>query len=240
MSGHSKWSTIKRQKSAQDAKRGAIFTKIANSITIAVKQGGGIGDPSQNFRLRLAIDNARAVNMPKENIERAIKRALEKDASTFEEITYEGFAPGGISVIVEAASDNTTRTTAEVKSLFNKSGASFGHPGSVSYQFKQAGRIIAQKETKTFDDIFSIAVEAGAEDIEETGDEVFIYTLPDNLQSVKNFIEKAGLVIEEAEIIREPVTIISITDKGQKEKIEDFISSLENLDDVHKVYTNLE
>src|SRR3989344_9116093 len=130
MSGHSKWSTIKRQKGTADAKRGATFTKLSNAITIAVKQGGGISDPDQNFRLRLEIDAARTANMPKENIERAIKRATERQAGDIEEVIYEGFAPFGVSVIVEAATDNPARTTAQVKSVFNKSGASFGQPGS--------------------------------------------------------------------------------------------------------------
>lgn len=239
MSGHSKWSTIKRQKGAQDAKRGATFTKISNAVTIAVKQGGGIADPDQNFRLRLAVDAARNANMPKENIERAIKRAMEKDASTFEEVIYEGFAPFGVSVIVEAATDNTTRTTAEVKSIFHKSGASFGQPGSVSYQFKQVGRIIVEKGVKTFDEVFAIAVDAGADDIEEVGDEVFIYTTTNTLALVKHSVESLGLVVKEGEIIREPVVTINIADSDQLSKIENFISSLENLDDVQKVYTNL-
>src|SRR5476649_2527298 len=126
MSGHSKWSTIKRQKGINDQKRGKTFTKLANAITIAVKQGGGIGDPGSNFRLRLAIDAARASNMPKENVERAIKRATEKDAGDFAEVLYEGFAPGGVSIIIEAATDNSMRTTSEVKNIFNKAGASFG------------------------------------------------------------------------------------------------------------------
>lgn len=239
MSGHSKWSTIKRQKSAQDAKRGVTFTKLSNAITIAVKQGGGIADPDQNFRLRLAVDAARNANMPKENMERAIKRALGKDASTFEEVIYEGFAPFGVSVIVEAATDNPTRTTAEVKSIFNKSGASFGQPGSVSYQFKQMGRIIAESSGKTFDEIFAIAVDAGADDIEEAGEEVFIYTAANTLAQVKRAVESMGLIVKEAEIIREPVITINITDSDQLSKIENFISSLEKLDDVQKVYTNL-
>lgn len=239
MSGHSKWSTIKRQKGAADAKRGATFTKLSNAITIAVKQGGGVGDPDQNFRLRLAVDAARASNMPKENIERAIKRATEGRTGDLDEVIYEGFAPGGVSVMVEAATDNPARTTAEVKNIFNKSGASFGQPGSVSYQFKQVGRIVVDKGSKTFDDIFSIAVDGGAEDIEDALQEAFIYTTINNLQNTKAFLEKSGLTIKESEIIREPVTTISIENKEQMDKIENFISSLEGLDDVQKVYANL-
>lgn len=239
MSGHSKWATIKRQKGLNDQKRGKTFTKLANAITIAVKQGGGIGDPDSNFRLRLAIDAARASNMPKENIERAIKRATEGKTGTFEEVIYEGFAPGGVSVIIEAATDNSMRTTSEVKSLFNKTGASFGQPGSVSYQFKHLGRIIVKKGDKTFDEIFSLAADDGADDIEEVLDEVFIYTQMHDLAKVKDALSKAGLEIVEADLIRAPIVKIEITDEDKLSKIEHFVSTLEEMDDVQKVYTNL-
>ncbi|MGA2967620.1 MAG: YebC/PmpR family DNA-binding transcriptional regulator [Candidatus Levyibacteriota bacterium] len=240
MSGHSKWAQIKRQKGLNDQKRGKTFTKLANAISIAVKQGGGIGDPASNFRLRLAIDAARASNMPKENIERAIKRASGKDAGEISEVTYEGFAPGGVSVIVEAATDNAMRTTSEVKSIFNKAGASFGQPGSVSYQFKHVGRIIAQKGSKSFDDIFAIALEQGAEDIEEVGDEVFIYTPLSDLAKVKDALVASGVVISEAELIREPIMTVEVGEQDKLLRIEHFINSLEELDDVQKVYTNLQ
>src|SRR3990167_6843005 len=169
MSGHSKWSTIKRQKGAADIKRGATFTKIANAITIAVKQGGGIGDADQNPKLRLAIEAARSANMPKENIERAIQRAKNKGEGELQELMYEGFAPGGVSVLVEAATDNPNRTTSEVKSLFNKSGARFAEPGAVAYMFSQVGEISVSKNGKSIDDIFTVALDAGAEDIEDRG-----------------------------------------------------------------------
>ena len=174
MSGHSKWAQIKRQKGINDQKRGKTFTKLGNAITISVRQGAGVGDPNQNFRLRLAIDAARAANMPKENIERAIERAKGAKAGDLEEVIYEGFAPGGVSVIIEAATDNSMRTTSEIKSIFNKAGASFGQPGSVAYQFKHVGQVIIKKGTKSFDDIFALALDSGAEDLEEAGDEVFI------------------------------------------------------------------
>ncbi len=240
MSGHSKWAQIKRQKGANDQKRGKTFTKLANAITIAVKQGGGIADPNSNFRLRLAIDAARAQNMPKENIERAIKRAGEKEASDVEEVMYEGFAPGGVSVLVEAATDNSMRTTAEVKSIFNKANASFGQPGSVSYQFKHIGRIIVKKDNKSFDDLFSIAVEQGAEDIEEVGDEVFIYTPLHELARIKDALTNSQVEVVEAEVIREPIMTVQVAEGDKLSKVEDFIASLEALDDVQKVYTNLQ
>jgi YebC/PmpR family DNA-binding regulatory protein len=239
MSGHSKWAQIKRQKGLNDQKRGKTFTKLANAITIAVKQGGGIGDPSSNFRLRLAIDVAHSSNMPKENIERAIKRASSKDAGDITEVTYEGFAPGGVSVMVEAATDNPMRTTSEVKSIFNKAGSSFGQPGSVSYQFKHVGRIIAQKTGKSFDDIFAIALEQGAEDIEEVGDEVFVYTPLQDLAKVKDALTASEVVVSEAELVREPIMTVEVGEQDKLARIEHFINSLEELDDVQKVYTNL-
>lgn len=239
MSGHSKWAQIKRQKGVNDKKRGQTFTKLGNAITIAVKQGGGIGDPNSNFRLRLAVDAARTANMPKENIERAIKRASEKTAGEVSEVMYEGFAPGGVSVIVEAATDNPMRTTSEVKNVFSKTGASFGQPGSVSYQFKHIGRIIVKKGTKSFDDVFSIALDEGAEDIEEVGDEVFIYTSIVDLTKIKDTLLAKGLEVVEADLTREPVVTVPVEDAQMLAKIESFISTLEEMDDVQKVYTNL-
>lgn len=239
MSGHSKWSTIKRQKGANDQKRGKTFTKLSNAITIAVKQGGGTSDPNFNFRLRLAVDAARASNMPKENIERAIKRAAGKDAGEIEEVIYEGFAPGGVSVMIEAATDNSMRTTSEVKSAFNKAGASFGQPGSVAYQFKHIGQIIVKKGSKTFDDIFSLALENGAEDIEEAGDEVFIYTSIPDLTKIKDSLSQNGIEVVEADLIREPTVTVPIDSQDILTKVENFINILEEMDDVQKVYTNL-
>ncbi|OGH10192.1 MAG: hypothetical protein A2152_02775 [Candidatus Levybacteria bacterium RBG_16_35_6] len=241
MSGHSKWSQIKRQKGALDVKKGKTFTKISNAITIAVKQGGGITDPDQNFRLRLLIDAAKMANMPKENIERAIKRAITKDAGDIEEVIYEGFAPGGkIALIIEAVTDNPQRTSATIKSIFNKSGANFGQPGSVMYQFRQIGQIIAGKKDAHFDKIFEEAVDLGAEDVEDVGDEVFIYTNVANIKEVKDGLAEKGIEILDSEITKIPVASVSLNDDLQlKTKVEKFIGSLEELDDVQKVYSNL-
>ncbi len=240
MSGHSKWAQIKRQKGVNDKKRGQTFTKLGNAITIAVRQGGGIGDPNQNFRLRLAMDAARAANMPKENIERAIQRAMGKQAGDFEEVIYEGFAPGGVSVIVEAATDNPMRTTSEIKNVFNKAGASFGQPGSVSYQFKQMGEIIVKGGGKSFDDIFSLAVDAGAEDVEEAGDEVFIYTDMQDLAKIRDNLILQSLEIIEAGLVRRPVVTVPVTEQEKFDKIAGFLNTLEEMDDVQKVYSNME
>lgn len=239
MSGHSKWSQIKRQKGKADVKRGLTFTKLSNAITIAVKQGGGIGDPSQNFRLRLAIDAAKSANMPKDNIERAIRRAQGKEAGQFEEVVYEGFFPGGITLIVEAATDNSQRTTSFIKSLFNKSGASFGQPGSVAYQFNQKGEIIIKKNSKNFDDIFNIAVENGAEDVEEYDDEVSVFTSVQDLARIRDVFSEKGLEIVNADVIRKPIVPLIIEDESELSKIERFISAIEDLDDVQKIYSNI-
>lgn len=174
MSGHSKWSTIKRQKGANDAKKGQQFTKLSIAITLAVKQGGGIGDPNMNPKLRLAVDAARNANMPKDNIERAIERASGKNASEMTEVLYEGFGPGGISVIVEAITDNKQRTTPEIKSIFDKNGGTLGVQGSVGYQFEQKGQITVGKNGHSFDDVFLIAVEQGADDVEDIEEEFVI------------------------------------------------------------------
>ncbi|OGH06821.1 MAG: hypothetical protein A2W22_02110 [Candidatus Levybacteria bacterium RBG_16_35_11] len=242
MSGHSKWSQIKRQKGVADIKKGRTFTKISNAITIAVKQGGGVTDPDQNFRLRLAIDSSKAANMPKENIERAIKRAISKEAGDIEEVIYEGFAPGGkVSLIIEAATDNVQRTSATIKSIFNKSGANFGQPGSVMYQFKQIGRIIVNKKGTTFEKIFEEAVNLGAEDVEDVNDEVFIYANVGNIKEVRDGLSEQGIEVLDSEISKIPVATISLDEDLQsKTKVEKFIESLEELDDVQKVYSNLE
>ncbi len=240
MSGHSKWSTIKRQKGANDAKRGQLFTKLANVITIAVREGGGVSDPNSNPRLRLAIDTARGANMPKDNIDRAIQRAISKQAGEMEEVTYEGFGPGGFSIIVEAITDKKQRTTPEVKSKFDKMGGSMGTPGSVAYQFQQKGLITISPNGSSIDDIFLIVADSGAEDLEEVGSEVLIYTRPEDLAKVRDALIQNNMEVKNAEIIRKPVTIVEITDIETAQKAISFTEKLEELDDVQKVYANYE
>jgi YebC/PmpR family DNA-binding regulatory protein len=240
MSGHSKWATIKRQKGANDAKRGQLFTKLSKAITIAVRQGGGAPDPDSNFRLRLAIEAARAANMPKENIERAIQRASGKQAETLEEAIYEGFGPGGFSVVVEAFTDNKIRTVSEVKNVFNKNGGSMGAQGSVMYQFEKKGVITVAKEEKSLDDIFLIAADSGVEDIEDAGEEVLLYTKSEAVAKVKDALSQSGLNIKTFELIFRPIVINAITDKLTAEKALSFIDKLESLDDVQKVYANFD
>lgn len=238
MSGHSKWAQIKRQKGANDTKRGATFTKLSNAISIAIRQGGGIGDPASNFKLRLAIDSAKAANMPKENIERAIQRASGKDAAAMEEAVYEGFGPGGIAVIVEAATDNKNRTSSEVANIFNKNGGNMGQPGSVSYQFKQLGQIIVKKGQKSTDDIFLDAADSGAEDIEDQDEEVAIYTNPTDLARVREGLLTKNYEIVEAAIIRKANLPVELGD-DEVQKALAFVEKLEDMDDVQQVYTNI-
>lgn len=240
MSGHSKWATIKRAKGANDAKRGQLFTKLANAITIAVKQGGSITDPEMNPSLRIAVDKAKGANMPRENIERAIQRAAGLGAGVeFTEALYEGFAPGGVGMLIEAVTDKKQRTVAEVKNLIEKNGGSMGGQGSVSYQFQKAGEIIVKTDGKSVDDILTSALDSGAEDIDDAGEVVFIYTSPTTLTSVKNALSDAGLTIEEAGLVYKPITKISVQPEIEA-KIMAIVEKLEELDDVQKVYTNHE
>jgi len=240
MSGHSKWATIKRQKGANDAKRGQLFTKLSKAITIAVRQGGGVGDPESNFRLRLAIEAARTANMPKENIERAIQRASGKQEVALEEATYEGFGPGGFSVVVEAFTDNKLRTVSEVKNVFNKNGGSMGAQGSVMYQFEKKGVITVEKNGKSLDDIFLIAADSSVDDIEDAGSEVLLYTKPEDVTKIKDELSKNGLTVTTFELIFRPVVNNAISDKVLAEKALSFIDKLESLDDVQRVYANFD
>lgn len=241
MSGHSKWSTIKRQKGANDAKRGQAFTKLSKAISMAIRESGGNTDPDTNFRLRLAIDAARGANMPKDTIERAMVRATGKAEAEMFEVVYEGFGPSGVSVIVEAITDNKQRTTPEIKTLFDKSGGTLGVQGSVSYQFVQKGQITVSKNGKSLDEIFLLAADDGAEDVEDGGEaEVHIYTLADGLSAMRKALTEQGLVATGAEIIYRPIVYKQISGSEQVEKVVSFMEKLEDHDDVQKVYANFE
>jgi len=246
MSGHSKWSTIKRQKGVNDAKRGATFTKMAMAIAIATKEGGG-GDQSSNFKLRLVIDNARAVNMPKDNIARAIDRGLGKGgAATLETIVYEGYTPGKVALLVEAATDNRNRTLPEVRGTLEKNGGTFVSSGAVSWMFADVGIISVAKVApqsgvkKTFDDIFEIAVDAGADDVEDSGEVVEVYTKSVDLEKVRSALVAKGLGVTGAELTKKPTTIVKVEDAEQARKVLGLIEKLEDLDDVVKVYANFD
>lgn len=238
MSGHSKWSQIKRQKGAADIKRGQTFTKIANAITIAVRQGGGISDPNQNFRLRLAIEKARVVNMPKENVQRAIEKATGKGEKTegLEEVRYEAIGPKGIALIVEGVTDNKLRTAGEIRNLLEKNGFTSVAPGSVLYQFEPRGSISLKRDNKTIDEIFMLAADAGGQDIKEAGEDVIIYTLPQDLARVREALQKE-LTITDAKLTLTPKLIVALTDEEGRH-LDTVLQALENLNDVQEVYTN--
>ncbi len=240
MSGHSKWSTIKRQKGVADIKRGREFTKLGNVITIAVREGGGSGDPASNFKLRLAMDTARAANMPKENISRAIDRGLGKGGSggQLETVDYEGYGPGKVAIIIETVTDNKNRTLSEVRSLVEKSGGSFASSGAVSWMFADCGLIGIAKNGKSFDEIFEASVDVGVEDVEDSGEVAEVYTKPADLDRVKKSLEEKGLKITSAELYKKPTTIVEISDADVAKKVLSLIEKLEEIDDVAKVYAN--
>lgn len=240
MSGHSKWSTIKRQKGVNDAKRGASFTKMGMAIAIAAREGGG-GDPASNFKLRLAMDQARAINMPKENVQRAIDRGLGKGgAAAIETVVYEGYGPNKVALIVVAATDNKNRTTPEIRSTIEKSGGTFATPGAVDWAFSEMGMITVEKNNKSLDELFELAADAGAEDIEEAGDVVEVYTKPADVEMVKNALIEKGLAVVSFEIFKKPTTLVEIKDAETAKKVLALIEKIEDLDDVQKVYSNFD
>lgn len=239
MSGHSKWSTIKRQKGANDTKRGQVFTKLGNAVTIAVREGGG--DPASNFKLRLAMDQAKAANMPKENVNRAIERGLGKGGGgQLESVTYEGYGPGKVALMIEAVTDNKNRTTPEVRGTIERAGGTFASPGAVSWMFEEEGAITVSKGQKTFDEIFDIVVEAGAEDVEDADTSVIIYTKPANIENVKNALIEKGLTVKSSEVSKKASTTVPIKDTDSAKKVLNLMEKLEDLDDVQKVYANFD
>jgi YebC/PmpR family DNA-binding regulatory protein len=245
MSGHSKWSTIKRKKGAADAARGKIFTRLAREIQVAARSGA---DPTTNFTLRLAVDRARAENMPKDNIDRAIRRGagLEKDAAEIEEVTYEGYGPNGIAIIVQCLTDNRNRTISELRRAFNRANGSLGEPNSVAWQFSENGYLSfnlidedgARKKIDT-DELFMAALDAGAVDVQVSDDVVEVYTERNELAKVAQALNDAGFTADESRLMLKPNTTISL-EGDQAVAVLNLIESLEELDDVSDVYHNLE
>lgn len=232
MSGHSKWSTIKREKGAKDAKRGAVFTKIGNQIAIAARSGT---DPTMNSALALAIEKAKAANMPNNNIQRAIDRVADKNAAVMEEATYEGYGPGGIGVIVETATDNKNRTYPEVRSAFTKNGGNMAEPGSVAFQFARKGviRVAASGE-----EALLTVLDAGAEDAAEEDGEIVVYTDQKDLAKVRTALVDAGLQVKEAELQYVPNAMTEVADPETARKALKLLDALDDLDDVVNVHTN--
>jgi len=236
MSGHSKWSTIKRKKGAADAKRGQLFTKIAKEIAIAAREGGP--DPESNFKLRLVIDKAKTNNMPKENIERAIRRGAGLDKSeSLEQITYEGYGPGGVAVLVQVVTDNKNRAVAEVRRYFTKHGGNLGENGCVSWLFTPKGVISLSTEGQDPDKLFEMAVESGAEDV-QIDETIDVYTASEDFEAVRVSLEKAGARMESAGLSMIPSTWAEVDEKTTLQAMK-LIEALEDLDDVQNVYSNL-
>lgn len=244
MSGHSKWSTIKRAKGAADVKRGLTFTKVANAIALAARAGGS-GDPESNPRLRTILEEARAVNMPKENIQRAIDRGLGRlPGQTIEEVSYEGFGPGKVAFIAEGATDNRLRTNQLVKNLFERSGGAMGSPGSASYMFDRKGEIkVVSKGGGVEDEILEL-IDLGAEDVEDFEDDgvnkYFVYVEIPDLTSVSTNLTQSGFKVESYEPVYKPNITVEITDKDIAQKVLEFAGKLEDLDDIQKVYANFD
>ena len=234
MSGHSKWSTIKREKGAKDAARGAVFTKLGNAIAIAARSGT---DPETNFALRLALDKAKAANMPGANIQRALDRIKDKSAAQLQEVLYEGYGPGGVAVLVEVATDNTNRTYPEVKLAFSKHGGSIAEKGAVVFQFDHKGMI---RVKGAGDDVMMQALEAGADDVQEEGSESVVYTANTDLAKVRDALKDAGLEITEAELTYVPNNTIEITDEATAGKIMRMMDALEASDDVVNTHVNFD
>ena len=236
MSGHSKWSTIKRKKGAADAKRGKMFTKLIKEITIAAREGGG--DPGANPRLRLAVDNAKAANMPADNIERAIKKATgELEGVTFHEFTYEGYGPSGVAVMVEVATDNKNRTVAAVRHLFSKYNGSLGENGSVAWMFERKGVITLPTQDKTEDDIMDIVLEAGAEDLQTEEDFFEVQTDLESFDPVRKALLSKELQVENASLQWLAKNVVKVNGEDA-EKVIKLIDALEESDDVQNVYAN--
>ena len=232
MAGHSKWSTIKREKGAKDAKRGAVFTKLGNQIAIAAR--GGV-DPVMNPALALAIDKAKAANMPMANIQRAIDRVADKNAAVLEEITYEAYGPSGIALLIEVATDNKNRTYPEVRTAVTKHGGTMAEVGSVAFQFERKGEIVV---AETSDEALLVALDAGAEDAREEDGELFVYTDPRELHMVLKAIKGAGLTIKEAKLSFIPTSEVAIGDKETAEKIIRLFDAIDDQDDVVDVHSN--
>jgi len=238
MAGHSKWANIKHRKAAQDAKKGKAFTKVAREITVAAKEGGD--DPEMNPRLRVALDKARQVNLPKDNVQRAIQKGMGSgDDQNFEDVVYEGYGPGGVAILVKALTDNKNRTVAEVRSTLTKKGGNMGEAGCVSWVFESKGIIEIAKEGTDEDELMEAALENGAEDVVEDGDIFSVESEPTNFFELKTALEAAGYELAYAEVTMKPKNKIEIGAEDLK-KLMTLTDALEDIDDVQDVYSNFE
>jgi YebC/PmpR family DNA-binding regulatory protein len=238
MSGHSKWATIKHKKGAADAKRGRLFTKLIKEITMAARLGGG--DPGGNPRLRKAVDDAKAVNMPADNIKRGIQRGTgELPGVTYEEVTFEGYGPGGVAVLIEAMTDNKNRTLPEIRTIFAKNGGNLGEAGSVRFLFQKKGYLTIEKDKATEDAVMEAAIEAGADDAKLSGDVHEVICAPEMFEAVKAKLEEKGLPLTMAEVEMIPTTEVAL-DQRKAEQVMRLVEALEDHDDVQHVWANLD
>lgn len=236
MAGHSKWANIKHRKAAQDAKKGKVFTKIARELTVAAKQGGG--DPDANSRLRLALDKARAANMPKDNVERAIKKGTgEGGDQNYEDITYEAYGPAGVGILVQVLTDNRNRSITDVRTVITKRGCTMAEAGSVSWQFEMKGLIEIESSKAGEDQVMEIALEHGAEDVENDGELFTVVTAPSDFEAVRKALEDAAVGISYAEVTMKPKSTVKVEGADAK-KVIALVEALEDLDDVQEVYGN--
>jgi YebC/PmpR family DNA-binding regulatory protein len=239
MSGHSKWHTIKHKKGALDAKRGKIFTKLIKEITVAARTGGS-GDVDSNARLRKAVSDAKAQNMPNDTIDRAIKRGTgELEGVAYDEITYEGYGPNGVAVLIETMTDNRNRTVAELRHIFSKNGGNLGESGSVAWMFDKKGYIVVDKAARSEDELFEIAIEAGADDVQDDGEAFEILTAPENFEAVHEAVKAAGVEPQAAEISMVPQNYIKLEGAEAKTMMK-LYDALDDNDDVQKVYANFD
>ncbi|HEY8133877.1 MAG TPA: YebC/PmpR family DNA-binding transcriptional regulator [Thermoanaerobaculia bacterium] len=239
MSGHSRWSTIKHKKGATDAKRGKTFTRLIKEITVAARSGGG--DPGGNPRLRAAITEAKANNMPKDTVERAIKRGTgEIEGATYEEVTYEGYGPGGVAIMVEAMTDNPNRTTPEIRHIFEKNAGNLGTPGSVRFQFDRKGYFAIEKKTIDEDKLMEVALEAGADDLQTDSPDVYeVYASPDSFEQVRQALEKSSIPTIEAKIGQIPSMYVKLDETKAKQTMR-LLEMLDDQDDVQNVWSNFD
>jgi len=240
MSGHSKWSSIKHKKGAADAKRGKLFSKLARAIIVAAREGGP--DPASNLALQNAVEKARSYSMPKDNIERAIARGsgAGADSEAFEQITYEGYGPNGVAIIVEALSDNRNRTAADVRHVFAKNDGNLGGSGAVAWLFERRGIILVDADRFDEDSVMLAAADGGADDVVQDGSSFQITTSPEALSAVREALEEAGIAVDSAEITLVPKTTIEVTDEAGVRKTLRLIDELDELDDVSDVYSNFD
>jgi len=240
MSGHSKWATIKRKKGALDAKRGKIFTRIIRELTISARMGGG--DPTGNPRLRAAIDEAKAANMPKDNIERAVKKGSGGlEGSQFDELTYEGYGPAGVALMVEVMTDNTNRTTPEIRKIFEKCGGNFGSPGSVRFQFDKKGWFQIEKSAVGEDKLMEVVLEAGADDLDSSDPETYeVVVQPDAFQGVRDAIDGAKIPVLEAKVGMLPNIWVKVDDENKAKQLLRLVEMLDDHDDVQNVWSNFD